>query len=144
MSALDVLMKLLGEPTQDEFELREGEQLRFESRANHTQNRRRAVGGKLFVTDRRLGFVPHSFDNSLRGKHVDLDLTSIDAVTTEPNRRSLRGVLGGPLDALFGGGLRTRLRVETTGGEAELFVIDDVESVVEILEDARRQRAAGN
>ncbi len=142
MSALDVFMRLLGEPSRDEFDLDDDEAVRFEARANHTQNRRRAVGGKLFVTDRRVGFRPHSFDDTLGGKHVDAPLEAIETVTTEPARRSLGAILRSPLEALFGGGLRARLRIETDDGDAELFFVDDIETAIDVIEDARRQRTA--
>jgi len=142
MSALDVFMRLLGEPSRDEFDLDDDEAVRFEARANHTQNRRRAVGGKLFVTDRRVGFRPHSFDDTLGGKHVDAPLEAVETVATEPARRSLGAILRSPLEALFGGGLRARLRIETDDGDAELFLVDDIETAIDVIEDARRQRAA--
>jgi len=141
MAALDAFMKLLGEPSSEEFELRDDEELRFEERANHTQNRRRAVGGKLFVTDRRLGFVPHSFDDALAGNHVDVPLDAVETVTAEPTRRSPGAILRSPLETLFGGGLRVRLRIETADGEVELFVVDEVESVIEKIEAAQGQFA---
>ena len=142
MSPLDAFVKLLGEPSRKDFDLGDDEELRFEARANRTQNRRRAVGGKLFVTDRRVGFRPHSFDDTLGGKHVDAPLEAVETVATEPARRSLGAILRSPLEALFGGGLRARLCIETDDRDAELFLVDDIETAIDVIEDARRQRAA--
>lgn len=99
-------------------------------RANHSQSIGRAVGGKLFVTDRRLVFVPHRVDAVLGGTPVRVDLDAIATVTTES--RGGRGIV----DTLFGGGLRERLRVETVDDAVELFVVSDLPAVVETIEDA--------
>ncbi|SNZ04895.1 hypothetical protein SAMN06269185_0714 [Natronoarchaeum philippinense] len=142
MSALDLFMKLLGEPSRDDLDRSDTEAVQFDERANHTQNRRRAVGGKLFVTDRRVVFVPHTFDDVLGGAHVDVPLDAVETVTTEPADRSPGAIVRQPLDTLFGGSLRTRLRIETADGDAELFLVDDIENAIDVIDGARDDRVA--
>lgn len=136
-SVLEAMGDALGVPAEDDLDLSDGEWLLEAIRCNRTQNRRRAVGGRLFVTTERLAFRPHTFDDGLAGRAVTLDLDDVDRVTTEPSRRSLRRFLAAPLDALFGGGLRPRLRVETAD-RAELFVVSDPTATAERIESARR------
>lgn len=100
-------------------------------RANRTQSSRRAVGGHLHLTDRRLLFEPHAFDASLAGRTVSVPLPDITDVTRVPR----------DLGDFFGGGLRARLAV-VTPRETHLFVVDDVGGKVERIQQERR-RAQG-
>lgn len=136
-SVLEAYGDALGTPAADDLDLADGERLLEAIRCNRTQNRRRAVGGRLFVTTDRLVFRLHTFDDALAGRSVTLSYDDLDRVTTEPHRRSVRRFLAAPLDALFGGGLRTRLRVEA-GDRAELFVVSDPAGTAERIDSARR------
>ena len=93
--------------------------------ANRVQSSHRAVGGKLFLTDRRLVFCPHWVDAATGGKTWSLPLANIARVGITPK--------GGDR---FAGGLRDRLRVELVDGGQQLFVIKRLDEVVERLEAA--------
>ncbi len=89
--------------------------------ANRDQNGR-AVGGRLFVTDKRLLFQPNRIDSVTGGKAWTCDLGEIAAVGASPRD-------GRP----FSGGLRTRLRVETKDGDVERFVMNHLGEVIDEL-----------
>jgi hypothetical protein len=84
------------------------------------------VGGKLFLTDRRLVFCPQWVDGATGGKTWDVSLTDVAAVGTAPK--------GGER-----GGLRDRLRIELTDGADERFVVNRIADVVSRLEAARQE-----
>ncbi|MBC7797026.1 MAG: hypothetical protein H7Z37_09145 [Pyrinomonadaceae bacterium] len=90
--------------------------------ANRSQSANRAVGGKLFVTNKRLLFSPHYFDYILNGKIWQTELRNVRQI----------GVLkkGGDV---FGGGLRDRLRIDLRDGQTELFVVNNLTKIVERL-----------
>src|SRR6266513_1848027 len=79
--------------------------------ANRIQPSGRAVGGKLFLTDRRLVFCPHWVDGATGGKTWDAPLGEVAAVGITPK--------GGER-----GGRRDRLRIELVDGEEERFVVN--------------------
>lgn len=133
---LDRVLDGLGMPAADDLDAAEGEALLHTETANRTQNRRRAVGGRLYLTDRRLLFRPHGFDARLSGERREIPLSEADGVDTRPPTRSPLRALRRPLDTLFGGGLRTRLRVETADGDRDLFVVSDPEATAERIRTA--------
>ena len=90
--------------------------------ANHTQGVR-AVGGRLFVTDRNLRFVANRFDRITGGQDIAVPRGAVESI--EVAERSMNG---GP----FSGGLRRRLHVITTDG-GELFVVNKAEQLAERL-----------
>ena len=83
-----------------------------------------AVGGKLFLTDRRLIFCPHWVDAATGGKAWQVPLERVAAIETIPK--------GSP-----GGGMRDRLAIELAGGGRERFVVNRLEAVVARLNTAR-------
>lgn len=97
----------------------------LEVRANRTQSALRAVGGKLVLTDDRLEFRPHGFDQALFGRGWSAPLPRIRSVGIEP-----RGL--NP----FSGALRKRLRVEMDDGAVEMFVVSRVKEVQEQIAGA--------
>ena len=106
-----------------EPDLGEGESVVVAKAANRFQGSR-AVGGKLTVTDRRLVFLPNPVDARLGGKEWTLERNEVASVGVEP-----RGAKKG----LFGGGLRQRLRVRTSTGGEELFVINGLDETIDQL-----------
>jgi hypothetical protein len=102
----------------------EGETVEWSQLANRSQSRNRAVGGKLFLTDRRLLFCPHWVDAAFGGKTWNCGRAQVRAVGTEPKSGGL------------GGGMRDRLRIEVAGGGVELFVVKDLDRVVDNLRAA--------
>ena len=95
--------------------------------ANRVQSSHRAVGGKLFLTDRRLVFCPQWVDGATGGKTWDASLATVAAVGTAPKR-----------------GRRERLRIEIADGDEELFVVNRVAEVVSRLDAARQGPATGS
>jgi hypothetical protein len=79
----------------------------------------RAVGGKLMLTDSRLEFRAHGFDDALGGTGWAAELGQIRSVGKQN-----RGF--NPLN----GSLRERLRVETADGAAELFVLSPLSELL--------------
>jgi hypothetical protein len=92
--------------------------------ANHTQSSKRAVGGKLFITDQRCLFSPHLIDYYTGGRKFEVDLANISSVDVKP--------AGGDT---FGGGLRDRLKITHTQGEA-LFVINKLADVIDTIKSS--------
>jgi hypothetical protein len=89
---------------------------------NRTQGSRRSVGGRLFLTSQRLVFLPHLLDATLGGASWVSDRSSIVSLAKEPRGRER-----------LAGGLRERLKLVLSNGEQELFVVRDVDRVIEEL-----------
>ena len=109
--------------------LRQGESVEESVFANRVQGGR-AIGGKLFITNDRLLFVPHRIDKLLGGEVVAIELArtaSIEAAV--------------PDGSFFTGGHRRRLEVRNREGRAEMFVVNHVDAVAQRI-DAIRQRGA--
>jgi len=102
----------------------DGETVEWSKLANRSQSRNRAVGGKLYLTDRRLLFCPHWIDAAFGGRTWNCERSQVQAIGTEPKSGGL------------GGGMRDRLRIEVVGGDAELFVVKDLDAIVEHLRGA--------
>lgn len=99
-----------------------GETVKWRKAANRDQNGR-AVGGRLFLTEKRLLFRPNRIDSISGGKAWTCELSQIGAVGASPRD-------GHP----FSGGLRPRLRVEMKDAEVERFTVNDLEDVIHYLE----------
>ncbi|HVV49150.1 MAG TPA: hypothetical protein VHO06_05795 [Polyangia bacterium] len=99
-----------------EPEFEEGEEVRREFRANRWQHRIRAVGGRLYLTDRRLIFVPHKFDSKLGGRRWSARLQDLEGSSP-------------------GGGPRT-IRVEVHDGRDQRFVIPDRTETAAVIDEA--------
>lgn len=93
--------------------------------ANRTQGSRRSVGGRLFLTSQRIVFLPHLLDATLGGAPWLSDRSSIVALAKEPRGRER-----------LAGGLRDRLKLVLSNAEDELFVVRDVDRVIEELTSA--------
>lgn len=78
-----------------EPELRPGERIVWEAKANRYQSKLRAVGGRLYLTDRRLVFARHEFDASIGGEEWSAPLTEIEGVDVAGLRRLVHVHLGG-------------------------------------------------
>jgi hypothetical protein len=100
------------------------EQVAWSQGANRIQKSGRAVGGKLFLSDRRLVFCPHWLDGATGGRTWETPLATIATVGTAPTA-----------------GRRDRLRIEMADGEEELFVVNRLPEVVSRLEAAGLQSA---
>jgi hypothetical protein len=86
-------------------DLEEGESIRWEDRANRFKGKVWAVGGGLFLTNRRLIFVPNKLESKVFfGKTWSADLGDLDR-------------------AFVGGGLLKTVRVVGRDGGTSRFVI---------------------
>lgn len=101
--------------------LNESESVGLVYPANHTQNGWRAVGGKLFVTNKRIIFVPNMLDDKLAGKSVEIAHEQVSEIFFKERSVSIR--------ELFSGGLWERLGVRLADGTAHLFVVNDLHQV---------------
>jgi hypothetical protein len=91
----------------------EGEEVRWEARANRFQQRMRSVGGRIYLTDRRLVFAPTKFEERIAGRAWSARLSS--------------------LDRAFVHGLMKLVHVVANDGEKQRFVIGSrVESAATI------------
>ncbi|MFP5316790.1 MAG: hypothetical protein ACLGI2_00670 [Acidimicrobiia bacterium] len=106
-----------------------GEDVRWRRNANREQTTLRQVGGTLFVTPRRILFVPNRFDDATGGAEWSCALSEVRDVTVEP------AGLATPLPGRTAK-LRRRLRVELASGDVELFVVNRVEDAVAALREA--------
>lgn len=81
----------------------EGEEVRWEARANRFQQKIRSIGGRIYLTDRRLVFVPNKFEEKVAGRAWNARLAD--------------------LDRAFVMGLLKNVRVVAQDGETQRFVI---------------------
>lgn len=80
----------------------------------------RAVGGTLYLTDRRLLFRPHLVERwFFGGQEWGVPRSRLAGFGVESRSRDAQG--------LFSGGLRKRLRVNLTDRGPELFVVPSPE-----------------
>lgn len=109
-----------------EPDLLAGETVVWQRNANREQSSLRQVGGRLFLTNHRLLFLPNRFDDATGGDTWSCTTREIAAVSVEPSRSAL---------PFFGwtAQLRRRLRVDLLAGDAELFVVNRVEDAASTL-----------
>jgi len=101
----------------------EGEEVRWEARANRFQQRIRAIGGRIYLTDRRLVFAPNKFEERIVGRAWSARLVDLD-----------RAFVRGPLKTV---------RVVSSDGETQRFVIwPRVESAATIDTAIQKAKAA--
>ena len=105
----------------NQIELLDGEEIVLSYPSNHSQGKR-AVGGKLFVTNQRIAFAPNRFDANLGGLAFDIPLSMVTSITTDPPRIRLVEI--------FSGALRTRLAIHGGIDQVNFFVVSHPEIVV--------------
>lgn len=93
--------------------------------ANRTQGRWRAVGGKLFLTNKRVIFLPYFFDAMLSGDQWLVERSNVAKVDTVQ-----------PDGGMFSGGLRERVRVSLKDGSESLFVVTDPRDTAHKMQEA--------
>lgn len=89
--------------------------------ANHTQGKR-AVGGKLFLTSRRLLFVPNRFEQETGGNIWEIPIQDIQSVGRDTPNFSIMHI--------FSGAWRSRLSISTGLGQGEFFVVNRLDKVI--------------
>jgi hypothetical protein len=90
------------------------EKVRWKAYANRVISPAADAGGRLFVTDRRLLFQPNRVDARLGREVWSCPLDAVTGIETV-----------GRDAAIFAGGLRKRLGVQTADGE-EVFVVNSL------------------
>lgn len=90
--------------------------------ANRVQSPWRAVGGKLWLTNERLLFVPNNVEQHLGGDGWECPIGDVSAARTVDRQ----------LAQVFSGGLRSRLEL-TTQRSIELFVVKNPDAVARQL-----------
>jgi hypothetical protein len=103
--------------------LEQGERLIWSVSGNRMQGPR-PVGGRLFVTDRRVIFAPNLGEKLLKGKRWEFPRSAIEALTISGQGRDLSE-----------GGLRRRITITTVDGEHS-FLIAHADRVVTHLREA--------
>jgi hypothetical protein len=93
--------------------------------ASQIQGARGTVGGSLYLTETWLLFRPNRFEAVIGGQHWSTPLRTIRSVSIQ-----LRG------GNVLKGGLRDRLRVDLADGSAELFVVDQINEVIRVINRA--------
>ena len=118
----------------NEIKLSNGEEVSLSYPANHTQGKR-AVGGKLFVTNLRIAFAPNRLDAKMGGNTWEVahaDFASAD--TVKPQLR---------ISEIFSGALRTRLAIHTGHSEVQCFVVRKPELAAREINTAIHGQAEG-
>ena len=82
-----------------------------------------------FITDRRVMFMANRIDQATGGEDWSRPLTDIVGISVEPRRYGI------PL-LTPNVGLRKRLRLECRDGAVDLFVVNQVEDVVDRVRSA--------
>jgi len=82
------------------------------------------------MTGNRLIFQPNRFDAATKGQPWSAPLAAVEGVSTEA-----------PDGKLFSGGLRTRLRLDLTGGDSERFVVNGADAAVQVIQERIGPRA---
>jgi hypothetical protein len=103
---------------------RPGEVVLWKANANSLQGRR-ALGGRLYLTNERLLFNPHFVDAMTGGRQWSVDCSEISAVGRE-ERDPHRPVAS----------VRAVLRIEMSDGKEERFVVNRLDEVVARLREA--------
>jgi hypothetical protein len=114
-----------------EPQLQPGEHIVWRRNANHERTALRQIGGRLFLTDRRLLFVPSRFDRASGGAGWECRLEDISDVGVEPAQAAV---------PFFGRAarLRRRLRLTKQDGSIDLFVVNGVLDAVDTLRGSLR------
>ena len=110
-----------------------GESVQHAYNVNYLRQTGRPLGGKLYLTDRRLLFSPHKLDAVLGGERATIELDSIVDVSTLE-----RGT--GPEDEP--GRSADRLLVECADDSRHSFVVGKPETVADEIVTAITDRAA--
>ena len=113
-----------------------GEHILLSYPANHTQGKR-AVGGKIFVTNYRIAFAPNRAEVGMGGKTMEFPVANITEVATDkPHYR---------ITEIFSGAWRKRLAVasrepDSQNERADFFVVSRPDKVAEEVRAAIQDR----
>ncbi len=118
-----------GEPT-----LASGEHILWQRLANRQQGPNRSMGGRIFLTELRVIFLPNRVDEATGGIAWCRDLSDIAAVTVEPRHFGVPFVTANV-------GLRKRLRIEARDAAVDLFLVNGLSEAVHRIEAAIATRS---
>ena len=104
-----------------------GESVQHAYNVNYLRRTGRPLGGKLYLTDRRLLFSPTKVESALGGDRTSVDLDSIVGVSTLEAG-------SGPEDEP--GRSTDRLRIECADDSTHTFVVSNLESAADAIVDA--------
>lgn len=104
----------------NQIDLFDGEEIVLSYPTNHSQGKR-AVGGKLFVTNQRIAFAPNRFDATRGGLAFDIPLSRVTLISIDPPH--MRVV------EIFSGALRTRLAIHAGIDQVHFFVVSQPDIV---------------
>ena len=114
----------------NEVQLSDGEEIILSYPSNHTQAKR-AVGGKLFITNQRIAFAPNRIDANMGGMSLELPVAEITSIGTEEPHYTITEI--------FSGAWRARLVIHSSDMHPQYFVVKDpaaiaskIRAVVEI------------
>ncbi len=107
----------------DEPALAPGERVVWTTLANRQQGSYRAIGGRLFLTNIRLIFMPNRIDSATGGLAWSRDLADVRRVAIEPRHFGVPFVTSDV-------GFRRRLRLEARGGEVDIFLVNRVDAAL--------------
>ena len=100
----------------NEVQLFDGEKIIFSCPSNHTQGKR-AVGGKLFVTNQRIAFIPNRLDANMGGMALEVPVSEITSIGTDKPHFTITEI--------FSGAWRTRLAIHSSDRAPQYFVVND-------------------
>lgn len=98
--------------TDSDLGLRAGENLVGSYFANHVQTPEQGYGGRLYITSERLVFIPFDSSAGRGGARYETELSQVTRADVAPRAWGARG-----------GAWRRRLRVSTSVGDAQYFVV---------------------
>ncbi len=122
------VLRILGSPEPDDRggpDSAGSEALVWRHSASQIQGARGTVGGSLYLTATRLLFKPNRFEAAIGGQQWSAPLRTVRSVSIQ-----LRG------GNVLKGGLRDRLRIDLADGSAEIFVVDQINDVIQVISHA--------
>jgi hypothetical protein len=119
------VLRILGLPEPDVEDEAGSKALIWRHSASQIQSARGTVGGSLYLTAGRLLFRPDSLEAAIGGQQWSARLSTVRSASIQ-----LRG------GNVLKGGLRDRLRIDLADGSSELFVVDRINEVIEVINEA--------
>lgn len=118
-------MTKLGGWWMSSYSLPAGETLLEKYPANYFSEDRRPLGGRLYLADERIVFLPHRLDSLLGGNAVDIPLTAINGLyrETAADRDNPESTIP------------DRLEVIETDGTQHLLVLSDLDDALAQLQE---------
>ena len=119
------VLRILESPKGDAASAASSEALVWRRSASRVQSVRGTVGGNLYLSASRLLFKPNRIEAAVGGQQWSAPLCTVRSVCIELRDGNL-----------LKGGLRDRLRVDLADGSFELFVVDRINDVIQVISQA--------